>query len=68
MRLLLLEDDNTLALGLCAYLRADGHVVDWCQRVAEAALLRNEPFDALLVDWQLCATCAAPASRRRGWC
>ena len=53
MRLLLLEDDHTLALGLCAYLRADGHVVDWCQRVAEAAVLRNEPFDALLVDWQL---------------
>ena len=53
MRLLLREDDAVLGSGLCTYLRADGHVVDWCQRVAQAAMLRGESYDALLVDWQL---------------
>ena len=53
MRLLLLEDDQILGSGLCTYLRAEGHVVDWCQRVAQASVLRKEPYDALLVDWQL---------------
>lgn len=53
MRLLLLEDDQILGSGLRAYLMAEGHVVDWCQRVAQAALLGGEVFDALLVDWQL---------------
>ena len=53
MRLLLLEDDITLGEGLRDFLQADGHVVDWCQRLGEAALLRAEPYDALLVDWQL---------------
>ncbi len=53
MRLLLLEDDHVLGSGLCTYLRADGHVVDWCQRVAQASALRGEAYDALLVDWQL---------------
>lgn len=53
MRLLLLEDDPILGSGLRAYLLAEGHVVDWCQRVAQAAVLRGEAFDVLLVDWQL---------------
>jgi len=53
MRLLLLEDDAILGEGLRDFLRAEGHVVDWCQRLAEADALRAEPFDALLVDWQL---------------
>ncbi len=53
MRLLLLEDDRVLGSGLCTYLRADGHVVDWCERLAQAALLQGETYDALLVDWQL---------------
>ena len=53
MRLLLLEDDPILGSGLCAYLRADGNAVDWCRRIAEASALRNEAYDALLVDWQL---------------
>ncbi|MDP1649466.1 MAG: response regulator transcription factor [Rubrivivax sp.] len=53
MRLLLVEDDSILGLGLRAFLQTDGHVVDWCQRVSQARLLRAEPFDALLVDWQL---------------
>ena len=53
MRLLLLEDDIILGEGLRDFLRTEGHVVDWCQRLSEANALRNEPFDALLVDWQL---------------
>lgn len=53
MRLLLLEDDPILGSGLRAYLLAEGHVVDWCQRIAQAALLGAETFDALLVDWRL---------------
>lgn len=53
MRLLLLEDDTILGEGLRDYLRAEGHVVDWCRRVADAQALRGEPFDALLLDWQL---------------
>lgn len=53
MRLLLLEDDAILGDGLAAYLQADGHVVDWCQRLREAQALQTEPYDAYLVDWQL---------------
>lgn len=53
MRLLLLEDDPIMGSGLRAYLLTEGHVVDWCQRVAQAAVLGGEVFDALLVDWQL---------------
>jgi two-component system, OmpR family, response regulator len=53
MRLLLLEDDALLGEGLRDFLRAEGHVVDWCQCLGEAAALQREPFDALLVDWQL---------------
>lgn len=53
MRLLLLEDDPSLGEALKDYLATDGHVVDWCQRLGEAIALRNEPYDALLVDWQL---------------
>ena len=53
MRLLLIEDDPTLGEGLRDYLRADGHVVDWCERLAQTQLFRGEPYDAWLVDWQL---------------
>ena len=53
MRLLLLEDDHLLGEGLSDYLRAEGHVVDWCRTVAQADALGVEPFDALLLDWQL---------------
>jgi two-component system, OmpR family, response regulator len=53
MRLLLLEDDAILGEGLRDYLRADGHVVDWYTRIAEVAVLHDEPYDAMLVDWQL---------------
>jgi two-component system, OmpR family, response regulator len=53
MRLLLLEDDRTLGDGLRAYLEGEGHVVDWCQSLAAVRVLQDEPYDALLVDWQL---------------
>jgi two-component system OmpR family response regulator len=53
MRLLLIEDDHILGEGLRDFLRAEGHVVDWCRALGETDALRNEPFDALLIDWQL---------------
>ena len=53
MRLLLLEDDTLLGDGLRDYLQGDGHVVDWCRSLRETQGLQGEPFDALLVDWQL---------------
>ncbi|WP_442776516.1 response regulator, partial [Sphaerotilus montanus] len=53
MHLLLLEDDPTLGEGLRDYLRSEGHVVDWCLRLNDAAVLLSEPYDALLIDWQL---------------
>lgn len=53
MRLLLIEDDDILGEGLADYLRAEGHVVDWCRDLAGVDARRGEPFDALLVDWQL---------------
>lgn len=53
MRLLLLEDDPILGEGLRDYLRVEGHVVDWFTRVADVQALADEPYDALLVDWQL---------------
>ncbi|MEW5836553.1 MAG: response regulator transcription factor [Pseudomonadota bacterium] len=53
MRLLLLEDDHILGDALRDYLRAEGHVVDWCKTLAQTRALAGEPYDALLVDWQL---------------
>ena len=53
MRLMLLEDDEILGEGLRDFLVADGHHVDWCKRLGGAAGLNKEPYDALLVDWQL---------------
>ncbi len=53
MRLLLLEDDAILGEGLRDYLRSEGHVVDWVVRLLDARTLVSEPYDALLVDWQL---------------
>jgi len=53
MRLLLIEDEPTLGEGLRDFLRADGHRVDWCTRLADTDALRGEPYDAWLVDWQL---------------
>ena len=53
MRLLLLEDDPILGEGLRDFLRVEGHGVDWFQRLGDAMLMAGEPYDALLVDWQL---------------
>lgn len=53
MRLLLLEDDELLGSGLVDYLGSEGHAVDWCRKLADAAGRRGEPFDAWLIDWQL---------------
>ncbi len=53
MRLLLLEDDEILGEGLRDYLRSDGHLVDWFTRLVDARTVISEPYDALLVDWQL---------------
>jgi two-component system OmpR family response regulator len=53
MRLLLIEDDDILGEGLRDFLRAEGHVVDWCRRLADTGAYRGEVHDALLVDWQL---------------
>jgi two-component system, OmpR family, response regulator len=53
MRLLLIEDDPTLGEGLRDFLRAEGHRVDWCERLEQTHALRGEPYDAWLVDWQL---------------
>ena len=53
MKLLLLEDDPILGEGLRDFLRAEGHTVDWAQRLLEARCMASEHHDALLVDWQL---------------
>lgn len=53
MRLLLIEDDPTLGEGLRDFLRSDGHVVEWCRSLRDTTACHGEPFDALLVDWQL---------------
>jgi two-component system, OmpR family, response regulator len=53
MRLLLLEDDRDLGEGLSAYLESEDHVVDWFRLLSQARVAESEPYDALLVDWQL---------------
>ncbi|WP_300450796.1 response regulator transcription factor [Accumulibacter sp.] len=53
MRLLLIEDDDILGDGLRDYLSEEGHRVDWCRSLYEAAACHGEPYDALLVDWRL---------------
>ncbi|PND36591.1 DNA-binding response regulator [Paucibacter aquatile] len=53
MRLMLLEDDDTLGEGLSEFLRLEGHLVDWFQSLRDAQLVISEPYDLLLVDWQL---------------
>lgn len=53
MRLLLLEDDQTLGEGLRDFLQHDGYRVDWCTTLAQAKSLVTEPYDAWLLDWNL---------------
>lgn len=53
MRLLLVEDDFFLGQALSHILRAESHLVDWCTTLSQAKGLVNEPYDALLLDWNL---------------
>ena len=53
MRLLLIEDDLILGEGLRDFLRLEQNLVDWCRSLCETQALHSEPYDALLVDWQL---------------
>jgi two-component system OmpR family response regulator len=53
MRLLLVEDDEILGEGIRDYLRIEGHLVDWFTRLLDAQTVISDPYDALLVDWQL---------------
>ncbi len=53
MRLLLVEDDLTLGDAVRAYLRTQGHVVDWVTTVADARAAFEERFDVILLDWRL---------------
>jgi len=52
-RPLLIEDDDILGEGLRDFLCADGHGADWCRSLEDAKAFSGEPYDALLVDWQL---------------
>lgn len=54
MRILLLEDDRILGEALHDYIRLDGHVVEWCDRLCLArTAYRPSTYDALVIDWQL---------------
>lgn len=53
MRLLLVEDDEILGEGLRDFLRFEGHVVDWFTNLSDAQTVIGEPYDAVLLDWQL---------------
>ena len=53
MRLLLVEDDVTLGDAVRAYLRSQGHVVDWLTDIKGARAAAAERFDAILLDWRL---------------
>lgn len=53
MRLLLVEDDLTLGDAVRAFLRSQGHAVDWVTNLAAARALDSEAFDVILLDWRL---------------
>lgn len=68
MRLLIAEDDEMLADGVCRALRRAGHVVD---RVADGdaadTALRTYPFDAVILDLALpCRSGSAVLEAARG--
>lgn len=51
MRILLIEDDEGIALGLAAILRQSGYAVDICASLDLArTAMRVEPFDLVLLD------------------
>lgn len=53
MRLLLVEDDPVLGDAVRTFLHAQGEVVDWATTLKEARAAVVEPFDAILLDWNL---------------
>jgi two-component system, OmpR family, response regulator len=53
MRLLLIEDNITLGEGLRDFLESDGHNVSWVKTLTQARAILAEPFDCLLIDWNL---------------
>lgn len=54
MRLLLIEDDTVLGAAVRDQIAADGHSVDWVQRLDLAALaMAGAPFDLVLLDLML---------------
>ncbi|MBY0465692.1 MAG: response regulator transcription factor [Burkholderiales bacterium] len=54
MRILLLEDDRILGEALRDFMRTEDHVVEWCCRLSEArTAYQHQPYDALVIDWQL---------------
>ena len=48
-RILLVEDDQTLALTLSERLRKESYNVDWCNNLASARLM-EDPFDLVVLD------------------
>jgi two-component system, OmpR family, response regulator QseB len=51
MRLLLVEDDASLAAGITAALKPEGYTVDWLQDgISALHALRSEPFDLAILD------------------
>jgi two-component system OmpR family response regulator len=53
VRVLLLEDDETLGEGLHGFLSNQGLRVDWVTSLAAARALGVDLYDLLLIDWQL---------------
>ncbi|MDP1731972.1 MAG: response regulator transcription factor [Devosia sp.] len=54
MRVLLIEDDQTLGEAVRDHIAADGYAVDWFGRLDEAAeALRGVPYDLILLDLML---------------
>jgi two-component system OmpR family response regulator len=54
MRILLIEDDNVLGAAVRDQIAADGHSVDWVQRLdAAGRAMAGVPYDLLLLDLML---------------
>lgn len=54
MRVLLVEDDETLGAAVRDQMTADAHAVDWMQRLDDAyEAVRTAPYDLILLDLRL---------------
>lgn len=54
MRILLVEDDQILSSAVEAQIAADGHAVDWMQRLDDADSARHAAaYDLILLDLML---------------